>query len=189
MNAMSNTPSAADKLKELQGLHEAGLINDEELAQRRTAILDAIAEAPSPPTPEPEPEPAPPAAPEAPEPSPEPEPRTPGRWTAEEKAAYMDGRSTAGATGANNPTFIIREAGKNGTIQVFDDRLERTLKNRITKNDQQIFPLKNVTSVHQDRKMMRTDKVKVVIGIETYEWKVKNAEAFVSLVNEKIIAL
>lgn len=34
---MSNTPSAADKLKELHGLHEAVLINDEELAERYSA--------------------------------------------------------------------------------------------------------------------------------------------------------
>jgi hypothetical protein len=101
----------------------------------------------------------------------------------------MDGRSTAGAPSANNPTFIIREAGKNGSVQVFDDRLERTLKNRITKNDIQIIPLRSVTSVSQDRKMVRTDKVKLVVGIETHMWRVKNAEAFVRVVNERIIAL
>ena len=101
----------------------------------------------------------------------------------------MDERSTAGARSTNNPTFTVRESGRNGTVQVFDDRLERTLKNRITKNDIQIFPLKSITSVHQDRKMVRTDKVRVVVGIETYEWKIKNAETFVRLVNGKIIAL
>ncbi|MGI9528767.1 MAG: hypothetical protein ACR2NG_03580 [Acidimicrobiia bacterium] len=90
---------------------------------------------------------------------------------------------------ANSTTFMIREAGKNGSVEVFDDRLVRTIKNRITKNDQQIFPLKSVTSVHQDRKMLRTDKVRMTVGIETYEWKVKDAERFVKVVNERIIAL
>lgn len=82
---------------------------------------------------------------------------------------------------------MIRELGKNGTVEVFDDRLERTIKHRITRNDHQMIPLRNVTSVQQDRKMIRTDKVRVVVGIETYEWKVRNAERFVKLVNEKLL--
>ncbi len=36
---------------------------------------------------------------------------------------------------------------------------------------------------------MRTDNVRLVVGIETYEWKVKNAEKFVKAVNEKFLAL
>ena len=85
--------------------------------------------------------------------------------------------------------FTIRESGKNETVKVSDDRIERTVKNRITKNDHQMIPLRIVTSVHQDRKTVRTDKARVVVGIETYEWKVKNAEKFVRAVKEKFLAL
>ncbi|MDK1292933.1 MAG: hypothetical protein QGM46_11475, partial [Actinomycetota bacterium] len=85
--------------------------------------------------------------------------------------------------------FTIKESGRNGTVEVFDDRIERTIKNRIVKDDHQMIPLRNATSVHQDRRMLGADKVRVVVGIETYEWKVKNAEKFVKVMNEKLLAL
>lgn len=85
--------------------------------------------------------------------------------------------------------FKIRESGKNGTVEIFDNRLERTIKNRFGKDDQQMIPLRNVTSVSQDRKMFGADSVRVVVGIETYEWNMVNAEEFVKTVNEKLLAL
>lgn len=81
--------------------------------------------------------------------------------------------------------FKIRESGKNGEVEVFPDRLVRTVKHRVTKNDVQVIPMKAITSIHHERKV-RTDKVLLQVGVITYEWKVKGAHRFVNLVNQAI---
>lgn len=85
-------------------------------------------------------------------------------------------------------TWKIRESGKNGTVQVMPDRLVRTLKKRIGKDDVQLIPIKHITSVHHDRKSLSTDKVLVQAGVTTYEWKVSKAESFVRAVNEAVFS-
>jgi hypothetical protein len=86
-------------------------------------------------------------------------------------------------------TFKIREAGKNGTVEVFDDRLVRTIKHRVTKNDVQTIPLKAITSVHHNRKITKTDTVQLQAGVVNYEWKVSKADEFVRVVNERIFSI
>jgi hypothetical protein len=72
--SMDEERSSADKLSELQQLHDDGLITDDEFAERRSAILDQITAAPSPLP--------------SPEASTTSKSGTPGRWTAQEQAAY-----------------------------------------------------------------------------------------------------
>ena len=41
--------------------------------------------------------------------------------------------------------YMIREEGKNGTVEILDDRLVRERKKRIGKTDIQTIPLRSVT--------------------------------------------
>jgi cytochrome c-type biogenesis protein CcmH/NrfG len=84
---MDDDPSIADRLAELQQLHDNGLLTDDELTQRRASLLDELTAAPATPT-----------APEAPTKSTS---GTPGRRTPEEQAAYKAANPKKGvSTGA-----------------------------------------------------------------------------------------
>lgn len=76
--------------------------------------------------------------------------------------------------------YMIREDGKNGSVEIFPDRIIRTRKKTIGKDDMQTFPLKAVTGGSHDRKTLGTDEVKISFGSVSYEWKVKNAEEMVA---------
>lgn len=82
--------------------------------------------------------------------------------------------------------YSIKEEGKNGTVEVFDDRIVRTRKRTIGKDDIQTFPIKAVTSVSHDRKMIGSDLVRITFGSVSYEWKVGNAEALVAEIHSKM---
>jgi hypothetical protein len=84
--------------------------------------------------------------------------------------------------------YMIREDGKNGTVAVFDDRIVRTRKKRVGKDDVQTFPIKSISAVSHDRKTLGTDEVKIQIGSVSYEWKVKNAEEMVAEIHSKMFA-
>lgn len=86
-------------------------------------------------------------------------------------------------------SYKIREQGKNGRVEVHPDRLVRTIKHRITKDDVQMIPMRNITSVHHDRKTIKTDKVQLQAGVVSYEWKVSKADEFVDEVNKMIMNL
>ena len=81
---------------------------------------------------------------------------------------------------AATSTYMIREEGKNGTVEIFPDRIVRTRKKTIGKDDVQTFPMKSITAVSHDRKTLGTDEVKLQVGSVSYEWKVRNAEAMVA---------
>lgn len=76
--------------------------------------------------------------------------------------------------------YTIRERGKNGTVALHADRIVRTRRKRVGKDDVQTIPLKAVIGVSHDRTILGTDRVKVTVGSETYEWKVKEAEKMVA---------
>jgi hypothetical protein len=76
--------------------------------------------------------------------------------------------------------YTIREDGKNGTVEIFDDRVVRTRSKRVGKDDVQTFPIKAITAVTHDRKTLGTDEVKIQFGSISYEWKVKDAERMVA---------
>jgi len=80
--------------------------------------------------------------------------------------------------------YTVREEGKNGTVEVLPDRIVRTFKKLIGKNDVNTIPIKAVTSIHHDRKTLGTDLVRIQVGTVTYEWKVKGAEQMVAEVQQ-----
>lgn len=82
--------------------------------------------------------------------------------------------------------YMIREEGKNGTVEILDDRLVRERKKRIGKTDVQTIPLRSVTGVHHDRRTLGTDLVRLDVGAVSYEWKVKDAEEMVAELHGKI---
>lgn len=82
--------------------------------------------------------------------------------------------------------YLVRE--ENGKVEVFDDRIVRTRKKTLGKDDVQTIPITAVTGVSHDRKTLGTDEVKLIVGSVTYEWKVKNAEAMVAELHSKMFA-
>jgi len=80
--------------------------------------------------------------------------------------------------------YTVREEGKNGTVEVLPDRIVRTFKKLIGKDDVNTIPIKAVTSIHHDRKTLGTDLVRIQVGTVTYEWKVKDAEQMVAEVQQ-----
>lgn len=90
-------------------------------------------------------------------------------------------------TGASTHVeFTIREDGKNGTVQIFDDRIVRVRKKTVGKNDVQTIPMKSITGVHHDRKTLGTDLVRLDVGSVSYEWKVSSAESMVSELHQRM---
>ncbi len=82
--------------------------------------------------------------------------------------------------------YMIRADGKNGTVEILDDRLVRERKKRMGKTDVQTIPLRSVTGVYHDRKTLATDLVRLDVGGVSYEWKVKDAERMVAELHGKI---
>lgn len=84
--------------------------------------------------------------------------------------------------------YAVREAGKNGTVEVLPDRIVRTFKKRLGKDDVQTIPVRGVTGVHHDRKRVGADVVTVSVGPTTYIWKTGQASALVDEMNRAIYA-
>ena len=82
-------------------------------------------------------------------------------------------------------TFKIHEEGRNGTVEVFDDRIVRTLKKRLGRDDTQTIPIRAVTAVHHDRRTGR-DRVRLDTAGASYEWKVSNGRQLVDELNAKM---
>ena len=88
----------------------------------------------------------------------------------------------------NDSTYEIKEDGKNGTITVLADRIIRTHKKTFGKDDVHIFPMKSITDIRLDRKILGADLVKLKVGLVSYEWKVKDAEQMVADLQAKMYA-
>jgi Short C-terminal domain len=84
--------------------------------------------------------------------------------------------------------YMVREEGKNGKVEIYDDRIVRTRKKTMGKDDVQTIPIAAITGVSHDRKTLGTDEVKLTVGSVTYEWKVKNAEQMVAELHSKMFA-
>jgi hypothetical protein len=82
--------------------------------------------------------------------------------------------------------FKIREDGKNGTVEVQADRIIRTRKRSMGKDDVQTIPIKAISGIHHDRKTLGTDLVKLDIGSVSYEWKVSGAERMVATIHSRM---
>jgi len=83
-------------------------------------------------------------------------------------------------------TFKIREDGKNGTVELHADRIIRTRKKTMGKDDIQTIPIKSISGVHHDRKTLGTDLVKLDLGSVSYEWKVAGAEQMVAAIHTRM---
>ena len=82
----------------------------------------------------------------------------------------------------------IKESGRNGSVEITPDALIRTVKKRLGRDDRQMIPLRAISSVHHDRKRVKTDAVRIVTSAEVYEWKVTDAESFVEELHTAIAA-
>ena len=86
----------------------------------------------------------------------------------------------------NVSDYKIREGGKNGSVEIVEGTLVRTISKRLGKDDRQMIPLKGISSVNHDRKRMKTDDVTVITSGATFTWKVANADDFVAELNQAI---
>ena len=80
---------------------------------------------------------------------------------------------------------IIKEDGKNGTIEVTPKGLRRVIKKLIGKNEQ-FFPWTAISHTHLTRKMVGANVLTVYVGPHTYEWKCSSAEALAEEINQNI---
>jgi hypothetical protein len=85
-------------------------------------------------------------------------------------------------------SYQIRESGKNGSVEIVDGALVRTISKRLGKDDRQMIPLKGISSVNHDRKRMKTDEVMVITSGASFTWKVSDADKFVAELNKALIA-
>ena len=81
---------------------------------------------------------------------------------------------------------MIREDGKNGTVEIDDDRIVRIRKKRLGKEDRQTIPISHISGVHHDRKTLGTDLVLLTVGAISYEWKVSKAEEMVAELHSRM---
>ncbi len=103
-----------------------------------------------------------------------------------ENKADKQGPHETLAANVNPSVYAIREDGKNGTVEVLADRIIRTRKKHLGKDDIQTFPIRAITGVQHDRKTLRTDEVRITFGSVSYEWKVSDAERFVADIHSKM---
>lgn len=82
-------------------------------------------------------------------------------------------------------TYKIHESGRNGTIEILDDRIIRTLKKRLGRDDTQTIPMHAITAVHHDRRAGR-DRVRLDTSGQSYEWKVTDGKGLVEELNAKM---
>ena len=54
------------------------------------------------------------------------------------------------------------------------------------KDEIQTIPIKSITGVHHDRKIMGADLVKLDIGSVSYEWKLAGAEQMVAAIHSRM---
>ena len=94
----------------------------------------------------------------------------------QDKADDMARRADERLHGAGE--YSISEDGRNGSVRFEPGRLVRTVKKRIGKDDVQTIPVKAITSVQVDRKMVGKPVVTIATGAVSYEWKMARGEDF-----------
>ena len=81
-------------------------------------------------------------------------------------------------------TYVIRESGRNGSVEVKSGVLTRTIKRRMGKNDEEIIPIKSILHIKHDRKTLGTDVVILTTSSMTLEWKIKRSSQAEQMVTE-----
>ena len=80
-------------------------------------------------------------------------------------------------------TYVIKEEGKNGSVELVDGKLVRTIKHRIGRDDLQSILIKSITDVAVNRRLMGSDIVTITLGnAKSYVWKTPHAEELAALV-------
>lgn len=91
------------------------------------------------------------------------------------------------AAGRREPTmaYKIHERGRNGSVEVLEDRIVRTLRRRLGREDTQTIAFRAITAVHHDRRVGR-DRVRIETSRASYEWKVTDGAGLVEELNAKM---
>lgn len=80
--------------------------------------------------------------------------------------------------------YTVREDGKNGQVEVQPTVIVRTVKKRLGRDDQEMIPMKAVTSAAHNRKRVGTDVVTLHTAGKTFEWKIANSAKAQEMVAE-----
>ncbi len=80
--------------------------------------------------------------------------------------------------------YVIRESGRNGSVEVSPKMVERTLKRTFGKDDIELIPISQITYVKHDRKTMGSDKVILQTQVNSFEWKIKKSKKALQMVEE-----
>lgn len=81
-------------------------------------------------------------------------------------------------------TYIVREDGKNGSVEVTPTMITRTVKKRLGRDDQEMIPMKSISSAKHDRKRMGTDVVTLHTSGKTFEWRIAKSDQAQAMVDE-----
>jgi len=84
-------------------------------------------------------------------------------------------------------TCKIHASVRNGTVEFLSDRIVRSLKKRLGRDDTRPLPMRAVVAVHRDHRTGR-DKVRVDTSGQSYEWKVTDGKSLVEELNTKMYA-
>lgn len=74
--------------------------------------------------------------------------------------------------------YEIKEEGRNGSVEVDGSAIVRTHERTLGKDDVQHIPLSQVTGVEVDNQNLGSDMLTLLVGHDTYTWKMPEAQAF-----------
>lgn len=72
--------------------------------------------------------------------------------------------------------YTVKESGNNGSVEVRKDKVVRSFKKRLRRDEKDEIPIERVVSVSLDRQM-GGDVVTVRTKDTAYNWKLKDADA------------
>lgn len=79
---------------------------------------------------------------------------------------------------------MIREEGKNGTVEVTPTMITRTIAKRLGRDDKEMIPMKAISSARHDRKRLGTDVVTLHTSGKVFEWKIAKSDQAEAMVAE-----
>lgn len=94
--------------------------------------------------------------------------------------------------------YAIREKGRNGSLEVTQDLLVRTIHDKEPPNfwtrrrrreGREVIPIRTITDVRHHPSRFRTDTVSVSAQGRVWKWKVSHAGEFVAALNDSVSAL
>jgi hypothetical protein len=82
-------------------------------------------------------------------------------------------------------SYTVKEAGRNGVVELQGQRIVRTFRKTFGRNDVQSIPVASVTHVDVDRRTFGSDVITVHVGVREFVWKTTQAEELA----DRILAL